>query len=203
MFNPIIPVCSAIPEAWTDPPFPPPTATELAEGYIEFFEPDVFVEARSGLAEQVGLAWTELDFGHPRIIPLDSYFTANDQFPFSMPFGTASSDIYKFMYDREFKFVSRHERRVALFEADPSTSPFIEAVFGGFPVDGPLQSLSHAYVDAFDPVKLVPNPENWMKVLKEGFWLPLSLTIESLKRDDVGWNKPTLFVVDPTSPLVV
>jgi hypothetical protein len=95
----------------------------------------------------------------------------------------------------------RHEHRVALFEADPAASPFIEAVFGGFPIDGPLQQLSRAYVDAFDPVKLVPNVENWIKVIKEGFRLPLSFTMESLERDHNGWSEPTLFVVDPASPL--
>ena len=123
------------------------------------------------------------------------------EYPFSMPFGMDSFDIYEAMYDREFKFVSRHEHRVALFEADPAASPFIEAVFGGFPVDGPLQPLSRAYVEAFDPVKLVPNAENWIKIIKEGFRVPLSFTMESLKRDHSDWTEPTLFVVDPASAL--
>jgi hypothetical protein len=157
--KPIIPVCATIPEVWTDPPFPAPSPTELAQGYIEFFEPGVFVEARPGLADQIGLARTDLDFGHPRIVPLDSYFRADGHFPFSMPFGTESFDIYKAMYDREFKFVARHEHRVALFKADENASPFIDAVFGGFPADGPMHPLSRAYVDAFDPFKLVPNAE--------------------------------------------
>jgi len=91
-----------------------------------------------------------------------------------------SFDIYKAVYDREFKFVSRHEHRVTLFKADPAASPFIEAAFGGFPVDGPLQPLSRAYLDAFDPVKLAPDAENWIKVIKQGFRLPLSFTMESL-----------------------
>ncbi|HEY1206028.1 MAG TPA: hypothetical protein VGF05_15150 [Bryobacteraceae bacterium] len=200
-FNPIIPVCTGIPEAWNDPPLPPPSPTELARGYLEFFEPDVYVEARPGLADQIGLSQTELDYGQPRIISLDSYFTADSQYPFSMPFGVDSLDIYQALYDREYRFVSRHERRVALFEADPAASPFIEAAFGGFPAEGPLQPLSRAYVDAFGPVKLIPNAANWIKVIKEDFWLPLSFTMERLKRDDSGWGEPTLFVVDPASSL--
>jgi hypothetical protein len=160
VFNPIIPVCSAIPDAWTDPPFTVPSPLELARGYLDFFEPDVFVEARPGLAEQIGLARTELDFGHPRIIPLDSYFIADGAYPFSMPFGMDSFDIYNAMYDREFKFVSRHERRIALFDVDPVAAPFIEAAFGGFPTDGPLQSMSHAYIQVFDPAKIVPSADS-------------------------------------------
>ncbi len=34
VFNPIIPVCSVIPEVWTDPLFPAPSPTELAQGYL-------------------------------------------------------------------------------------------------------------------------------------------------------------------------
>ena len=200
-FNPIIPVCTVIPEVWTDLPFLAPSPAELAKGYLEFFEPDVFVEAQPGLAEQIGLDRTDLDFGHPRIIPLDSYFTTNEPYPFAMPFGMDSFDIYEAMYDREFKFVSRHERRVALFEATPADAPFIEAAFGGFPADGPLQSLAQAYIDVFDPVRLAPTADNWIKVIEEGFRLPLSFTTESLKREHDGWSEPTLFVVDPASPL--
>jgi len=124
------------------PSFSVPTPAELAAGYLDFFEPDVFVEARTGLAEQIGLARTELDFGQSRIIPLDAFFTHTDPYPFSVPFGTDTFSIYKSMYDRDFKFVARHKHRVALFEADPLASPFIEAAFGDGAEGQPDLSLS-------------------------------------------------------------
>jgi hypothetical protein len=142
VFNPIIPVCSIIPDVWTDPPFPAISPVELAKGYLDFFEPDVFVEARPGIAEQIGLDRTDLGLGRPRIIPLDRYFTTDNQFPFDVPFGMDSFHIYKSMYDREFKFVSRHEQRVALFEGDSAAEAFIEAAFGGFPAEARF-SRSH------------------------------------------------------------
>jgi hypothetical protein len=200
-FNPIIPVCGTIPDAWSDPPFPMPSPMELAAGYLDFFEPDVFVETRPGLAEQVGLARTDLDFGQPRIIPLEAYFILAGTHAFSVPFGTDTFSIYKSMYDREYKFVARHSHRVALFEADPDASPFIEAAFGGFPTEGPLQALAGIYADAYDPVRLAPNAANWVKVVKEEFRLPLSFTGETLEPDYNGWHMPTLFVADPSNPL--
>jgi len=118
-----------------------------------------------------------------------------------VPFGTDTFSIYKSMYDREFKFVARHKHRVAIFEADPLASPFIEAAFGGFPSEGPLQPLAQAYINAFDPVRLTPDAANWVKVTKEEFRLPLTFTMEGLKPDHTGWSMPTLFVVDPSSPL--
>jgi hypothetical protein len=199
MFNPIIPVCTEIPQVWTDPLFPSPSAGELAKGYIDFFEPDVFVESRAGLAEQIGLPRRDLDYDQSRIISLSEYFTASDQYRFFIPFGLEAFDIYKAMYDREFKFVGRHERRVAIFEADPPAAAFIEAAFGGFPADGPLAALSRVYADVFDPVKLVPSAENWVKVTRDDFHFPLDFTLEGLKADHNSRSEPTLFVADPAS----
>jgi hypothetical protein len=46
-----------------------------------------------------------------------------------------------------------------------------------------------------------PSAENWTKIIKEGFHLPLHFTRNGLKRDSDGWSYPTLFVADPASPL--
>ena len=200
-FNPVIPVCETIPDAWTDPRFAPPSPAALARGYIEFFEPDVFVEARPGLAAQIGMEPNEVGLDHPRILPLDSFFTETTHYPFAVPFGLDCFGIYKAMYEREFKFVSRHGRRVAHFESRPEQSPFIEAAFGAFPTDGPMKRLARDYADAFDPVPLAPKAEDWMRAIRDGFQFPLSFTMEGLKRDFHGWSEPTLVIVDPTSPL--
>jgi hypothetical protein len=153
-YNPIIPVCKEVPEAWRDNLLGAPSPVELAHGYIRFFEPDVFVEAEPGMAERVQLERTEFGFGKKRIVSLNSYFEVAGEERFTLPFGVESFDIYRALYEREFRFVPRHDRRVAIFDPDPKFSPFIEAAFGGFPLDGPLKDLSQAYVDAFDPIRL-------------------------------------------------
>ena len=105
-FNPIIPVCSALPDAWKDRhPVLDPSPKDLANGYVDFFEPDMFVEAQQGLAASVGITVSDLDFGHPRVVALDTFFEASDQRDFDLPFGTDVLYIYKDLYDREFKFV--------------------------------------------------------------------------------------------------
>ena len=72
-FNPVIPVCRAVPVSWQDNPFPTPSPADLARGYVNFFEPDVFVETKEGLAASIGLAQSKLDFQKPRIVPLDFF----------------------------------------------------------------------------------------------------------------------------------
>ena len=48
IFNPIIPVATDVPEEWKNLPFDNPRASELTRGYLDFFEPDVFVECETG-----------------------------------------------------------------------------------------------------------------------------------------------------------
>ena len=199
-YNPIIPVSSTIPDVWKAPHLPDPNGLRLAKGYLDFFEPDVFVEAQSGLAAQVGLADTEIDIGHSRVMPLDAFFNPNHDHDSRMPFGLNIFDLYKDLYEREFKFVPKHDRRVALFESGSSDDDaFVEAACGGFSKSGPLEPLAQVYIDAFDPEKLRPNATNWAKVLKDGFRVPLHFTIGGLRRDPEASSDPVLFVVDPTS----
>jgi hypothetical protein len=167
-YNPIIPVSSTVPEVWKELHFPEPDGLRLAKGYLEFFEPDVFVEAESGLAAQIGLADTEIDILHSRVMPLDAFFKPSLDRDSRMPFGLNIFDLYKDLYEREFKFVPRHDRRVALFENGSSDDDaFVEAAFGGFPKSGVLEPLAQAYVNAFDPEQLIPNAANWARVLKD------------------------------------
>jgi hypothetical protein len=103
IYNPIIPVCASLPEAWRERNI---TGSKLALGYIRFFEPDVFVETHDGLAAELGLRAGDLDFGEPRIIPISTFSDLNpDRRP--RPFGTSVEHVYRRLYEREFRFVSR------------------------------------------------------------------------------------------------
>lgn len=70
VYNPIIPVCRKIPEAWTSGLYRDMTGDELAKGYIRFFEPDVFVEASHGLAAGLGIKEVDPRLGRKRVLPL-------------------------------------------------------------------------------------------------------------------------------------
>jgi hypothetical protein len=202
VFNPLIPVCKALPDAWRDRHSVLNTSPEdLAKGYIRFFEPDVFVEGGHGLAAAISISSEDRDFSHPRVLPLDAFSRQGDPYQKDVPFGTDIFHVYEELYEREFKFVSRHERRVAIFESAASGDAFAAANFGEFPTEAPLSGRKTAYLDAFDAVKLEPTAENWVKAIRERYELPLHFTRECLKREPDGWSDPTLFVVDPSSPL--
>jgi hypothetical protein len=147
MYNPIIPVCAALPVPWRDryPPIREITGPKLALGYIRFFEPDVFVETHDGLAAAIGLPNDKLELGEPRIIPV-STFSDPDPDRLPRPFGTSVEHVYRRLYEREFRFVSRDGERVVAVSTAGIDGGFIEAVFGGFPPDGGLASMQTAYM---------------------------------------------------------
>jgi hypothetical protein len=99
--------------------------------------------------------------------------------------------------------VSRDGDRVAAISTAGTDGAFIEAVFGGFPTDGWLADMQTAYNDAFRPTKVTADAAGLVKIIREGFRFPLFFTRGGLKRDFGGFGRdePTLFIVDPDSPL--
>ena len=201
LYNPIIPVCRELPEKWIEPHFANPTGEELAKGYIDFFEPDVFVESEPGLAAHAGVGDAMLTYGKPRVVPLESFFEAQEREQPTVPFGLNILDRYQDLYDREFQFVRRHDQPVAIFERGTIHDAFVEAAFGGFPVGGFLAPLTEAYRRAFDPLQVSPSGESWTHILREGYATPLVFTRHDIKRDPDAYGEPTLFVADPNSPI--
>ena len=51
-YNPIIPIFDDIPSMWQEEGV---TEQQVTQGYINFFEPDVYVESQEGLLEKAGL----------------------------------------------------------------------------------------------------------------------------------------------------
>jgi hypothetical protein len=200
-YNPIIPVCDVLPDVWLEPQTPALSGRDLALGYIRFFEPDVFVEGQAGLANELGLTLDESGFHEPRVIALEKFFEEHDV---GRPqvFGTKIIDVYRDLFEREFRFVPRHEHRVALIDTTTSDAAFVEAAFGGFPSLGALAPLSQSYIDAFNPTRFSADAECYLRILKEGFQAPLRFTRHSLKREPGrGGDDPALFVADPDSSL--
>ena len=201
VYNPIIPVCRELPEKWIEPHFGNPTGEDLAKGYIDFFEPDVFVESEPGLAARAGVGDAVLSYAKPRVVSLGAFFEARQREQAKVPFGLTILDRYQDLYDREFQFVRRRDQPVALFDRGTIHDAFVEAAFGGFPIEGFLSPLARVYSEMFDPLRLPPSGENFIKVIKEGCATPLLFTKHDIKREHDGHGDPTLFVVDPNSPI--
>ena len=194
-------MCRALPIAWRREPYVRVTGKKLAQGYIRFFEPDVYVEAQPGLADKCGI---DRNFGfrsHNRVVTLDDFVTREDGGVPEFAFGLSMIDAYGELYAKEYKFKSTHERQVVLFEGRGADAMFIEAVSGMFPYDARLSYFRQFYLDAFEPKIQAPSAGNWVSALESSAKNPLSFTNYRINGHRGGsWN-PRVFVVDPTSPL--
>ena len=200
-FNPLIPVCRVVPKAWRREAHVVVPGPALTHGYIGFFEPDVYVEAEAGLADECGIdRITDSRFSR-RVVTLDDFVI---QDPARLPefaFGLSVFDLYQNLYATDYKFASRHDRPVVLFEGGGPDATFIEAVAGGFPDDARLSFFRQVYLDAFEPNIQKPSPENWISALQSSAGSPLGFTEHGIDRHpDRSWN-PCVFVADPRSPL--
>lgn len=204
VYNPIIPICSTIPDAWVSGLYRNMTGEDLAKGYVRFFEPDVFVEATPGLAARLGINDAELDFSQKRIVPLSAFLEAAPEGRSWPPLGMGVGALYRALYEKEFKFVARQNHRVALCKpSNDIDAAFVDAVCGSFPAEGYLAHHARDYQEAFDPITIKATPKNWEKALRESYRFPLGMGRHGLERfgRGAGIGGPTLFIADPSSIL--
>jgi hypothetical protein len=192
MFNPIIPVSRSLPAAWRQDHFKGLTGKGLADAYIQFFEPDVFVEAEEGLAKEAGIAEAKR-FLSERVVPLNQLVRGDGRPDFAL--GLSALDIYKNLYQEEFKFLSRKRRKAAVFQND---DPYCEAVFGAFPRSNKLAHIKEAYADVCEPETLLATAETCLKLLKDRDLTPLRASIYKLDVSFDNRDDPTIFIFDPS-----
>jgi hypothetical protein len=193
MFNPIIPVCTVLPAAWRRERFREITGRGLAEAYIRFFEPDVFVEAEPGLAKEAGIADAKR-WSSTRVLAFKEFVTREGQRRTDFAFGLSAFDIYKDLYEEDFKFASRRPRKVAAFQ---NADPYCEAVFGDFPQAKALRYLKNAYTDVCEPQTFPATADTCLKLFREGHLTPLRAGLYKLDVNFENRDDPTIFIFDP------
>jgi hypothetical protein len=106
-YNPIIPVFKKPPTEWRPEIYKRFKGPAIAKGYVRFFEPDVYVEAETGLLEAAGLAALRERYAHPQVITLKELFQPEGSRKWSEPeFGLNILDLLGHIYKTEQQFVS-------------------------------------------------------------------------------------------------
>jgi hypothetical protein len=196
-YNPIIPVSSRLPAAWKRDRFPRPGGVQLAHRYIRFFEPDVFVDATKGFAKQLGYSDDKVDCHHPRVVPIDNFIAEKDFPRREFLYGLNIFDVYRHLYDKEYKFVRRHDDKFAQLDMDGDQSAFFEAVCGSFPSEDELGYIKQAYTDTFEPINFESVYSSYENMLLNNITDPLRVTSYGLDVDIRDRQEPLAFVFNP------
>lgn len=172
---------------------------KTTQGYIDFFEPDVYVEARSGLAKAAGIDLPPLRPGRSRIVSLDEFVCSDRGHRSDFAFGENIFDLYRDLYERIFQFSPKRERQMAKVVGSPRDAALIEATFGIFPKVQNLSYIEQGFKDAFDPEEIPLDVANWCKIVERGSWTPLYMTEHGIDHYYNSHRDAIIFIFDPSS----
>jgi hypothetical protein len=198
IYNPIIPVFRTAPHEWKPDRFERVKGLSVAKGYINFFEPDVFVEAEEGLLESAGLqALREKHSLGTRVTILSHFLTPSDGRDWSEPaFGLPIIDVLQHLHQTEQRFQLKEQRRAVSIQPLRETG-LVEAVFGAYPAQPDTSYIAKGYADVFAPEQLEANPASWLETFKMGAQTPLRLTRDRTEALRYWHHDLVVYVFDP------
>ena len=166
-YNPIIPVFRRRPKEWRPERSNALTSAEVTRGYVEFFEPDVFVEARPNLLERAGLSDLRTTPGmRNHVISLWKFLSCDNHRDASeLEIGLSIIDVLTDIYQSERRFQLR-DHQAALIVKPSGNGALVAALFGHYPDDEWSRYFANSYRDVFKPTDIEASPDTWLKVVQ-------------------------------------
>ncbi len=197
-FNPIIPVTNRTPNCWVDSISGAPKGLNLAKEYIKFFEPDVFVQAENGMAEKLGYQDDKIDFRVERVSLLKDF--AKGENGETLTYGANVFDTYKHLYNKDYKFVRKHEPKFSTIKNRQIEASFFEVAFGCFPSDKGLKYIAKGYEDVFSPKNHSASMESFFDIIENEYNTPFDVCGYGIKDTYSGFQGPKIFIFNPQNP---
>lgn len=198
-YNPIIPVFRQTPKEWREDARVKRKPSEVVRGYVEFFEPDCYVESQSGLLEEAGLgALSDHRLSDKRSVPLSRFLSAYGSRDWIEPvFGLGIADVLQHVYEEEQRFQLKNPNEAILVRRHVG-SALTEAVFGMFPQDEGARYIPGSYQAVFKPESQPADINAWRQVFRKGANTPLRLTTYGLDASRSWHHDIVIYVFDPT-----
>ncbi len=199
VYNPIIPIFRTQPKDWRTELPELMTGAEIARGYVEFFEPDAFVESEPNLLEKIGLgALRDRHTIDKRVIQLKELLNCQSHRDWSeLAIGLSIFDVMNHVYESEQRFELR-DKRPSYFVKSHRNTALVEAVFGSYPTDKSSDYIAKAYNDVFKPMTVDLSPDTWRKVYIHSADTPLNMTGYKLEKSYTWRSDPKFYLFDPT-----
>lgn len=197
-YNPIIPVFRTPPKEWRPKHPERVNGYAIARGYVEFFEPDAYIEAEEGLLEEAGLGALRAKRGtHDRVIALSTLLRQLDHRDWSAPaLGLCVTEVLGHIYETEQRFQLR-DKRPAILVTPQRGSALVEAMFGAYPAEKPARYIGKGFEDVYRPEKMPLGQNAWLKIFKTGAETPLRVTRFGLEAKRSWMHDLVVFVFDP------
>ena len=192
-FNPIIPFFKRVPSWWERYGLRSENAKQIINGYLDFFEPDVLVEAEEGLAEGFG-------FNPRRVLQLANILERPEEGGWDR-YGLSVHGLYDDLYTKEFQFEQRHKYNVVHVKPnDTAFANFVAANFGSFPIQEEFAYFEHNYKGIFDPEDITLDGAALSQLYKSEYISALGIGCAKLRTDYNEHLSPALFILDVKKP---
>ena len=198
MFNPIIPVFRRAPLEWRPEPWERIRGYRIANGYMDFYEPDAFVAAETGLSDLAGLdkRWDE-GRRKNRVIALGELLRCRGHSIWTEPsFGLSMVDPLQRIYDTEQRFKLR-DKRSACLVAPGRTAALVEALFGTYPCEETSRHFSRAFQDVYQPTRSAASVDVWRSAYLDRAITQLLATCHGLDAEGDWRHGPVILIFDP------
>jgi hypothetical protein len=199
-YNPMIPFFEDAPVRDL-PPFTRVHGLDVTRAYVDFFEPDVLVEASEGMATNLGWAGDDkYHMGLPRVVTLEKFYERDYRGRVEFAAGIDVINVIQQLYDDEYKYERRHKLPFAQIEPGGDDA-FFDIFPGLYPDDADLHYIADAYRQVFEPDDLPPIAETSLKLFDGGFVGPRWISqhgIEELPGRSA--SDETIFIFDPSNP---
>lgn len=196
LYNPIIPVYTKTPKEWEDDHHFQLKGKDVAQGYIKFFEPDVYVEAEEGLLKKIGLETFQTNHIEKKVVLLEDFFAEEYRGIYEPEFGQSVFDILEDVYASERRFQLRDDFP-AIYSSNEDL--FSEVCIGCYPNDENYSHLKKRYNDVYQPDEVKPNPELWLNIYGERYETPFSVTNKHFEVLTTWQDDPIIFIFNPSN----
>lgn len=194
MLSPIIPAFRRLP-AWAKEPYwPMLSAKEMAQGYLESFQPDYVVDCETGIPGSLGLP-------DSLVLPFEEF--EKPDWRSAVAPGVGAYEVYRYAFQTQLQFVQRKTRPWVLPSTKASSgSTFCSTVLGDLPEDGPFSYVRRAYRDVFDPDEVEPSPAECSALaIGRDAGTPIVASMQHIRRRDFQTRTRLPLVMDPSSIL--
>lgn len=190
MYNPIIPYFKKVPNWWDRNSKNFYSARKIIDYHLDFFEPDFVVESEKGMAEC-------LEIGKDVTLHLDDILMPPSDRWSREAFGLNVFELYKYLYQKEFRFVQRHQHRIInVIPKNKTFRKFCSCIFGSFPNQGHLSYIEKGFRNAFAPEDILLNPEQLSSLYGSHFISAFKIGCEKIEVHHSDLPFPTLFLLN-------
>jgi hypothetical protein len=168
-YFPIIPLHKRMPVTWRDKPFRTPLSKNVILGYIEAYDPDIFVQFSKSIPQYI------TDLGLEIIKPDEIWNILDKERNLSPKFGLGIFELLNEIFEQNFKFKMKYPVEIIFPKIPKQYALFWSSLFGEMPINV-FTELKNHYFEPLDVKTPAFKIENLKEIMSGKVLFPRRIT---------------------------